>query len=407
MLPDGWRATNLAELVSSLDGGVSVNGEDRPILPGEFGVLKVSAVSSGVFQPREHKVVVKDEVALAKTSPVADRIIISRANTEALVGASAYVTTSHPELFLSDKLWQIEPNLAGGIHSRWLAYWLSSDGVRRRLAKLGTGTSGSMKNISKAELLSLSIELPPECEQRQIARRLNTWDDAIATTEKLLANSHTQKQALLNVLLTGKRRLPAGQAWRKKKLSDLIGESRISGSGGGVAKKITVKLYGRGVVAKDEKRSGSDSTQYYQRKAGQFIYGKLDFLNGAFGLIPAELDGYESTLDLPAFDFRENVDPRWFLYFVSREDFYLGHLGLANGGRKARRVNPHDLLRVVIDVPSLAEQRAIADVIDTAIADEKSLENMATNLKAQKQALMFELLTGKRRVRASGSEARS
>jgi type I restriction enzyme, S subunit len=128
-------------------------------------------------------------------------------------------------------------------------------------------------------------------------------------------------------------------------------------------------------------------------------------LNGAFGLIPPELDGYESTLDLPAFNFQPEVDPRWFLYHVSREDFYQGHLGLANGGRKARRVNPPDLLRVAIPVPSFPEQQAIADAIDVAIADEKAWLTMLEALKAEKRALMQQLLTGKRRVKMIQAQA--
>lgn len=283
-----------------------------------------------------------------------------------------------------------------GIDMEWL-YWALKH-VTDRVETQAHGFKATLLHVKKSDIDRQGVLVPPVEEQREQTTILNTWDDAIATSEKALANSHKQRQVLINILLGGKTRFLPDRAWRKQKLSDLIVESRISGSGGDVAKKITVKLYGRGVVAKDEKRAGSDSTQYYRRKAGQFIYSKLDFLNGAFGLIPDALDGYESTLDLPAFDFRDGVDPRWFLYYVSREDFYLGHLGLANGGRKARRVNPVDLLRVAIDVPEITEQRAIADAIDTAIADEKTLENMVANLKAQKHALMAELLTGKRRV---------
>jgi type I restriction enzyme S subunit len=189
------------------------------------------------------------------------------------------------------------------------------------------------------------------------------------------------------------------------KLGDLISESRVSGSGGHTARKLTVKLYGRGVVGKSERRVGSESTQYYRRKAGQFIYSKLDFLNGAFGRVPEHLDGYESTLDLPAFDFLPGVDPRWFLYFVSREEFYRGHLGLANGGRKARRVNPSDLLRVSIKLPELEEQQLIADLLDTANAEVLNCSGQLERLKQEKIALMAQLLTGKRRVRLPTEEA--
>ena len=284
-----------------------------------------------------------------------------------------------------------------GIDNAWL-YWALRH-VTDRIEANAHGFKATLVHVKKSDIDRQSVIVPDQGTQARIAEVMQTWDEAIAATEKLLANSRKQKQALANALLSGRRRLSSGKAWAKRRLSELIVESRIPGSSGDVAKKITVKLYGRGVFAKNEKRPGSDSTQYYRRSAGQFIYSKLDFLNGAFGLIPDELDGFESTLDLPAFDFKPGVDPQWFLYFVSREDFYLGHLGLANGGRKARRVNPPDLLRASVVVPSLDEQQAIAEVIGLAIDDENRWEQSLSLLQQQKRALMTQLLTGKRRVR--------
>lgn len=150
-----------------------------------------------------------------------------------------------------------------------------------------------------------------------------------------------------------------------------------------------------------------DSIRDFGHSGGvfQFIYSKLDFLNGAFGCIPEHLDGFESTLDLPAFDFNlERASPRWLLHHVGREEFYRGQLGLASGGRKARRVSPSDLLRVEILLPDLREQRAIADAIETACAEERNLEKQVSALRAQKSVLMADLLTGKRRVHDSGAD---
>ena len=98
--------------------------------------------------------------------------------------------------------------------------------------------------------------------------------------------------------------------WEEKKLGDFLTESRLAGSDGATARKLTVKLWGKGVHEKQEKIQGSENTKYFRRKAGQLIYSKLDFLNGAFGIIPNELDGLESTLDLPCFDFSEGLNPR-------------------------------------------------------------------------------------------------
>ncbi|EOG6157658.1 MULTISPECIES: restriction endonuclease subunit S [Vibrio] len=286
----------------------------------------------------------------------------------------------------------------------WFLYnWLQLNKAEFERQAVGS----TIKTIGLPYFKKLKIAVPPYIEQKKIAKILSTWDKAITTTEELLNNSQQQKKALMQQLLTGKKRLLdkngvrfSGE-WKATAVAAFIKESRVPGSTGDIAKKITVKLYGNGVVAKDEKRSGSESTKYYRRSAGQFIYSKLDFLNGAFGIIPEELDGYESTLDLPAFDFLGNVNVEWFTYYVSREEFYSSNLGLANGGRKARRVNPNDLLRIKIPTPSLEEQQKIAAVLSTADQEITALQHKLEALKQEKKALMQQLLTGKRRVLVS------
>ncbi|MCJ9669017.1 MULTISPECIES: restriction endonuclease subunit S [unclassified Neorhizobium] len=173
------------------------------------------------------------------------------------------------------------------------------------------------------------------------------------------------------------------QSWRPVRIGDLIRESRIKGSNGSSAKKLTIRLYGRGIVASSD-RGGSEATNYFRRKAGQFAYSKLDCLNGAFGIVPEHLDGYETTLDLPAFDFLGKVDPDWFLKMVSRPAFYGRFKFAAIGSRKANRVPTVEFLATRLSIPPLAEQRAIAEVlgaVDNAIAKtEASIEAITQTL---------------------------
>jgi len=288
-------------------------------------------------------------------------------------------------------------------YPEFLSYYINSEIGRARMKGLEVGST--ILHINTKDLKKFRVLLPSLPEQKKIAQILSTWDKAITVTEKLLANSQQQKKALMQQLLTGKKRLldkngvRFGGGWKTTTISKFIKESRVAGSCGDTAKKLTVKLYGNGVVAKEEKRIGSESTKYYRRSAGQFIYSKLDFLNGAFGIIPNHLDGYESTLDLPAFDFLDGVCIQWFLYFVTRKEFYTANLGLANGGRKARRVNPSDLLKVRIPTPSPEEQQKIAAVLSAADQEIAALQKKLDALKQEKKALMQQLLTGKRRVK--------
>ena len=98
-----------------------------------------------------------------------------------------------------------------------------------------------------------------------------------------------------NLAVTPKFRFPeflSEPVWSKVNIGEFLEESRIKGSKGDTAKKLTVKLWGNGVFEKQETLKGSENTQYFRRKSGQFIYSKLDFLNQAFGIIPNHLDNY-------------------------------------------------------------------------------------------------------------------
>jgi len=179
--------------------------------------------------------------------------------------------------------------------------------------------------------------------------------------------------------------------WDEKPLGDFLTESRIPGSKGDIAKKLTVKLWGNGVFAKSETTQGSVNTQYFRRKAGQFIYSKLDFLNQAFGVIPVSLDNYESTVDLPCFDFSEGIDSGFLLEYVKRKGFYERNGEEADGSRKAKRIQVEAFLSFPILVPELVEQQKIADCL-ASLDDLITLEGQKLEtLKTHRIALMQQL----------------
>jgi type I restriction enzyme S subunit len=181
--------------------------------------------------------------------------------------------------------------------------------------------------------------------------------------------------------------------WVRQRLGKYLKESRIAGTDGSVAKKITVKLYGKGVFGKDEKRQGSENTKYFKRKSGQFIYSKLDFLNGAFGIIPQNLDRYESTADMPAFDSIAEINLDWLLYHFSRDSFYKSFAGNAAGGRKAKRIQVDEFLNIEISFPPIPEQKRIAEVLGSVDAAIEATKAVIDQTKAVKQGLLQTLLT--------------
>ncbi|MDO0790213.1 restriction endonuclease subunit S [Xanthomonas campestris pv. campestris] len=388
MLPKGWTQNALRENIRIHSGHAPGNLD--LLSKGEIPYVKVEDLNN-CDKYQSHS---REYLESCRSVVPARSLIFPKRG--AAIFANKIRIAARP-IALDTNLMAVE--VVKGLDAEYLYYAISFAGLHQ-LADTST-----IPQLNNKHVLPYVLPRPSLQEQRRIAHILSTWDQAIATTERLLANTRNCVEILSNALLTGRKRFDGHAAWQSKPLSEMICESRVVGSGGDVAKKITVKLYGKGVVGKSDKRAGSESTQYYRRSSGQFIYSKLDFLNGAFGRIPASLDGYESTLDLPAFDFLEGIDPRWFLQYVSREAFYTGHLGLANGGRKARRVNPKDLLRICVPTPCLKEQTRIADAIEAALSAVSIQERHLTLIRQEKSALMSQLLTGKRRVRLPADEA--
>ena len=202
------------------------------------------------------------------------------------------------------------------------------------------------------------------------------------------------KKAAANPALTPKLRFPefrSAPGWVKTPLGDFLSESRLPGSKGNVAKKITVKLWGNGVFEKNEAAQGSINTQYFRRKAGQFIYSKLDFLNQAFGIIPPSLNNFESTVDLPCFDIADGLNPLFLLEYVKRKDFYERLGETADGSRKARRIHVETFLSFSIALPTPDEQKKIASCL-SSLDDLISAESRKLDaLKDHKKGLMQQL----------------
>lgn len=199
------REVRLGDVIDSLDAGVSVNGFDRPAEPGEPGVLKISAVTSGAFDPAANKAIRSEDINRARVTPRADRILVSRCNTAELLGASAYVETEHPDRFLPDKLWQLEPKAECSIHMRWLACWLAARTTRTRISALATGSSGSMKNIAKDQFLALPLTIPPYSAQVRVAEVFAKWDSAASNYRRQAQLLRLEKQYLAKKLLLKER----------------------------------------------------------------------------------------------------------------------------------------------------------------------------------------------------------
>ena len=229
------------------------------------------------------------------------------------------------------------------------------------------GGAGRNKTLGQKEFAKSIVKLPSLPEQQKIAKFLLTVDTVIEKQRETVFAWEERKKGVMQKLFSQEIRFKADDGktfpdWEEHKIKEFVTESKIPGHTGKEAKKLTVKLWAKGIIPKEQILSGSENTQYYIRHAGQLMYGKLDFLNCAFGIVPSELDGYESTLDSPAFDIHGILD-KFLLCYITRKSFYKKNGDIANGSRKAKRIHPDVFGEMSINVPCIPEQQKIANCL--------------------------------------------
>ena len=187
--------------------------------------------------------------------------------------------------------------------------------------------------------------------------------------------------------------------WEHVKPKKYLKISKVPGSNGLIAKKLTVKLWGKGVVEKDTTFNGSENTKYFTRKSGQLIYGKLDFLHAAFGIVPQNLNNYESTADSPAFDINDVGDRIFLINYFLRPEFYLKNGEKANGSRKAKRIHEETFLNMPMQAPIKSEQEKIAKTLNSLNNTIQLHERKYEELTIIKQALLQKLFPKKDEIK--------
>lgn len=193
--PFGWQIKKLAAVVSSITAGWSANGETRPREAGEKAVLKVSAVTQGLFKPDEYKVIPTDVQIKKYIYPKKGDLLFSRANTRELVGATAIIEEDYPDLLLPDKLWKVIFTSEMDVY--YAKHILSTQAIRNVFSSQSTGTSGSMYNVSVEKFRETLIPVPPIMLQREFANFVRRVDKPKLAIQKSLEKLEMLKKALM------------------------------------------------------------------------------------------------------------------------------------------------------------------------------------------------------------------
>ena len=141
--------------IHSLIAGKSLAGEAEC----ENKVLKTGAASFDFFDATQVKNLPLDYEPQAEHLVNKGDIIISRMNTAELTGAAAYVWDVPPNVYLPDRLWKAE--LRDGCNPIFVWQMLIQPSTKEQIRRECSGTSGSMKNISKPGMLGIKVKKVP------------------------------------------------------------------------------------------------------------------------------------------------------------------------------------------------------------------------------------------------------
>lgn len=169
-----------------------------------------------------------------------------------------------------------------------------------------------------------------------------------------------------------------------------------------IYRRVTVKMNNNGVLLRDNENGINIGTKkQFIAKSGQFIISKIDARNGAFGIIPPELDGAIVTNDFPLFDVNEKkINPHFLLLIITTKEFIRFAQSCSSGTTNRQRMDIDLFLSQKIPLPSIVEQNKIVDNYNRKIREAEKLEQQANNLESEIENYFLEELEIKRNKKA-------
>ncbi|MEZ9466610.1 restriction endonuclease subunit S [Vibrio breoganii] len=395
MVPNGWLNT-------SIDDNISFSGGAQP--PREVFKFEPEEGYIRLIQIRDYKTdkfVTYVPEKLAKKFCTVDDVMIGR------YGPPIFQILRGIEGAYNVALIKAIPK--DGVDKEFMYYFLKRDPLLRVIESYSQRTSGQT-GIEMDVLKAYPMHLPPLPEQRKIAKILSTWDKAIATTEKLIETSKQQKKALMQQLLTGKKRLvnpETGKAfegeWEEVKVNALItkhSEKTVENKQYPVLTSSRKGIFFQSDYYNDRDVASEDTTGYNVVPRDYFTYRHMsDDLVFKFNRNTICDKGIVSTL-YPVFSAKEEVVVPYLLQAILNEGSAFKRFSLSQkqGGSRTY-MYLSKLNELTIQIPSITEQQKIASVLTAADQEIEVLEAKLAHFKQEKKALMQQLLTGKRRVK--------
>ena len=319
------------------------------------------------------------------------------------IGQTALVKEEPINWGIKEGIYAITPD-SHKLDSVFLIYYLHTT---KAIALYSSMSSGStISSVPMTKFIKFPLSLPSLSEQKRIALALSNIDALISELGKLIEKKRAIKQGAMQQLLTGKQRLRGfSEPWVEKKLGEIC-----EFQNGYTPSKAVNSFWENGTIPwfrmEDIRTNGrilSDAIQHITEEA---VKGSLFPANSIIMSTTATI-GEHALLIVDSLanqrftnlTFRKSltqaVDVMWFYHYC----FILGEwckMNINEGGLAS--VNMIDFSNVMIPLPSVKEQSAIASVLTSMDNEISALEAKREKYSSIKQGMMQQLLTGKIRL---------
>ncbi|MBE2262147.1 MAG: restriction endonuclease subunit S [Burkholderiaceae bacterium] len=384
MLPNGWKTTTVGQSCSIRNTlRFPLSAADRAVIQGHYPYFG----PTGQLDSIDHY---RIDEPFALIGEDGDHFLKFRDRSMTLYFEGKANVNNHAHI-IGDS----EECLA-----KWFYYCFMHRDLTPVLSRQGVGRY----KLTKAGLEKLELPLPPIREQAAIVGVLSTWDQTIAATERLLANSKQQRLGLMQKLISDRSRQSRGETVLRREHASEIFLPRSVRRNDGL--ELLSVMQDVGVVPRsslDRKVVMPDgSTDGYKLvEPGDFVISLRSFEGG---LEYSRYRGLVSPAYTVLMPTKPIVDDFYRHYFKSQE--FIGRLAVAVIGiRDGKQISYDDFEFIKLPYPSIAEQEAIAITLNAAEQVAKRHETYLQLLRQEKAALMSQLLTGKRRVKMPDAEA--
>jgi type I restriction enzyme S subunit len=402
-IPDGWECQPLCKLgIQVIDGdrGTNYPSQSEFFPAGYCLFLNAGNVTSTGFRFAEKQFISKERDALLRKGKLqrGDLVVTTRGT----IGNFAHYTNSiqydHIRINSGMAILRSDNNK---VNTAFIAHYFLSAIFEKELRRVTFGSAIPQLTIGLIQKIHLPVS-PSLPEQKAIAGVMECWDKGIRNLELKIKKKRLIKKGLMQRLLSGKKRLKGfTDAWKTVSLGDCLDKMNNGfvykpvDSGSISVTRIETISSGKIDYSRIGYADPSPEITKFKMIKGDILYSHINSIEhiGKVALYQEEAELYHgmNLLLLRV----SKCSSEFFIYYILTSDLCRKSAQqLAKKAVSQASINTVELKKMLIPLPPLAEQQAIADVLTSADSEIESLEKKLALWKEQKKYLLNNLVTG-------------